>query len=157
MSYVGGDKAEADETLINCIPYKEVNGYVARDLQDTLIVGIAADGVNNATEYQDSICTTPQNVDDPNVYTDIVGKSYEVTCKKTLGKTTNLPPTAADSLAGCLTYCSIFDTCKGAIFTGDGPPKDPPAPQTNCQPFAAVDESSATANDNAAYGVLQVT
>ena len=153
VSYIGGDKNEANQAFANCQPYTNVRGYIV-DQTANLVVGVGSDGYSNATDYQQDICVTPQNSNNPDTYTDIVGNQYALSCGATLTKVTNLQATAQDTLSACLTYCSILDGCEGAIFTGPGAPTD--ATVTNCQAFKAPDTSSQVTKTGVSFGVISL-
>ena len=140
----------------NCYPFSSIQGYSKHALQNTTYAAIAAYGPNSAAngddvsaDYQDDICADA-DYGDQSTYTNIYGVSYYIRCGYGFSSSTNLVAMAADTLLACLSYCTLYDTCVGVTFSGNGPPA---AGQTNCQPVSAY--GTDLANPNLAYAVTQ--
>ena len=141
----------------NCYQYSSVLGYTEHALSNTSYAALsvygpntAANGDNVATDYQDDLCTDP-NYGDQSTYTNIYGVSYLIRCNYGFSSATNLVGMASDSLLSCLSYCTLYSTCVGVIFSGPNGP--PPVGQINCQPLSA--HGSDQAMTNVAYAAVQ--
>ncbi|KAL9132214.1 MAG: hypothetical protein Q9217_000018 [Psora testacea] len=147
VTYADGNNGNP-ATNTNCYPYSTFRYYSSQALQNALYVAIPAAGPNNATEFQDNLCTDP-NYGDDSIFTDVFGNQYLIGCGKNLDGS-QLACMATDSLEACADYCSLYDGCVAATFTGSGPPGPD---QCNCNPLSTTGTSSVSLN--VAYAIRQ--
>ncbi|KAL8799428.1 MAG: hypothetical protein Q9182_005913 [Xanthomendoza sp. 2 TL-2023] len=112
VTYPGGGSDNTNPQSISCYPYNIFTEFTSGAVP-TLV---AARPLNVSTgNYfnQDTLCPGYDN----ETYTDYYGRVYEVRCDHAYGGGTNLAPTITKSLEGCLSFCSIYNTCVGVTFT----------------------------------------
>ena len=144
------DATNDEQTNENCFPYSKVTGLSDQDLVKDLYAAVAVEGPNNATEYQENLCTDP-NYGDGSTYTNVYADTFDISCGKTLTVGVQLAPLASDSLLGCLSYCSLYPGCVAVVFFGDGPP---PPNTRNCYPYKTFVAASIQTNSTASIAIL---
>lgn len=141
----------------NCNPKWSFDGYTTSAV-DGFYSGVNVNGPSPGTLENQNLCTTDNNQGasyDGDTYYDDFGIAWNIGCNDVLA----IPPTAAlsstvtDTLATCLDYCSVYDSCDVVNWTGphtNGTSDDP-----NC--FPASSNGTAGAADSApgsAYALL---
>ena len=113
----------------NCVPYSSVSGfYTQPTISSSFFAALAVNGSNEAADFQNDLCTDPFYGDGSDYY-DIYGTQYKIGCGYKFTGTTNLVGMRADTLQACLSYCTLYLTCSGVVFT-------PPGSDVNCQPVS---------------------
>lgn len=116
----------------NCLPYNTFIGYA--EGPPRLISGVSINGpvVN---EFANRIlCPALDN----QTVTDPFGDSYLVGCNKNLSGTADIAPIVLKTLAACLLYCSLDDSCSAVTFTGYPPPATGAGVSYNCFPRSST-------------------
>ncbi|KAL9104520.1 MAG: hypothetical protein Q9163_000551 [Psora crenata] len=140
VTYADGNNANP-ATNTNCYPYSKFRNYSSQALQNALYVAVPAAGPNNATDFQDNLCTDTA-YGDGSTYIGVFGTAFQIGCGKNLDGS-QLACMATDTLEACADYCSLYDGCVAVTFTGNGPPGPN---QCNCNPLSTVGTSSISLN-----------
>ncbi|KAF6227481.1 hypothetical protein HO133_008925 [Letharia lupina] len=133
----------------NCYPKWSFGGYAASTV-DGLYSGVNVNGPSPGTLEDQNLCTTnnTQGVSyDNQAYYDDYGNAWTIGCDNTLAipGSAALSSTVTDTLASCVDYCGVYDSCEMVNWTGphiNGTANDP-----NC--FPASSNGTAGAADSA--------
>lgn len=148
--------AGAEEPLTaNCMPYTIFESY---NLSASKLVysGVNIHGPSTAEEFKEELCESQNGT----IYgPDTFGTCYSLGCgystagSQPNGSGNDLFATDVTTLLGCLTYCSIFDTCVAVDWTGpntfgdDGAPNCYPKIETEVSIVAATSTQYASATE----------
>ncbi|KAI4249755.1 MAG: hypothetical protein L6R40_000544 [Gallowayella cf. fulva] len=111
-TYGGGGVDNPNVNSINCYPYNVFTSFQSGAVP-TLVAARPLNGSTGNYFNQEQLCPTYDN----ETYIDALNRVYEVRCDHAYGGGTNLASTITKSLEGCLTFCSIYNTCVGVTFT----------------------------------------
>lgn len=106
-----------DARNTNCYPYTTFRFYSATATNPVLYSGVSTKGPTNNPEVNGDLCPTYNT----KMYKDYFNATYTIGCDYTFGGQTqsDLLSTQTPSLMACLTYCTLYNTCIGAVFKGD--------------------------------------
>lgn len=119
----------------NCYPYSTFRFYSTHG-PDGVFSGVPVSGQKSSgAGFNDALCPSKNQ----STFMDYFGNTYNIGCDQNIdgGGTSggqDLLATVASSLEGCLTYCSTYDTCVGADWTGTVTNGN----QANCYPKFGV-------------------
>jgi len=127
-------------TSSNCYPYASFASY-SYTSEVTLYSGIPVNGPSTGSNYNDVLCPQYNGTQ----YVDTFGKTYNISCGFNYGGS-DLYATVTNTLEGCLTYCTTYNTCVGVDWSG-------PVSGTgaNCYPKSAL--TTVTVQDQTQYAV----
>ena len=102
----------------NCYPYSSFRFYSTQG-PGGLFSGVPVNGPTTGAGVNNDLC--PQY--NGSTFVDRFGNTYNIGCDQNIdgGGTTggqDLYATVANTLEGCLTYCSTYNTCVGVDWTG---------------------------------------
>lgn len=100
----------------NCYPVRQFNGYQYGGQGNTILSGVPIDGPIDGSNTPNDICAEGYN---GTTYTDFFGCQYDIGCGFNLDGN-DLVGTATANFQACVLYCSIYATCEGVTFVGDG-------------------------------------
>lgn len=118
VTYLDG----AAQTDANCFPYSSFIGYSSGPAG--VYSGVPKNGTSDgAVQATPNLCAPDPNGYNQSVYSDYFGNDYFIGCDQNVAGAgppggQDLKATVADTLLGCLTYCSIYNGCVGVDFTG---------------------------------------
>ena len=96
----------------NCYPYSSFRYYSTAGPAG-LFSGVPVNGPTTGGGVNNQLC--PQ--DNQTTFPDRFGNTYNIGCDQTITGS-DLYATVADTLEGCLTYCSTYNTCVAVTWTG---------------------------------------
>ena len=142
--------------LSNCYPKWTFGGYTP-SAADGVYSGVNVNGASPGTLENQDLCTSNNNQGasfNGDTYYDDYGSAWTIGCDSTLAITdaAALATTVTDTLAGCVDYCSRYDSCDMVNWTGphvNGTLDDP-----NCFPASVIGLAGAA---NSAIGAGYAT
>lgn len=142
--------------LSNCYPKWTFVGYTP-SAADGVYSGVNVNGASPGNLENQNLCTSDNNQGasfDGDTYYDDYGSAWTIGCDGTLAITgaAALSSTVTDTLAGCVDYCSRYDSCDMVNWTGphvNGTLDDP-----NCFPASVIGVAGAA---NSAVGAGYAT
>ncbi|KAL8830064.1 MAG: hypothetical protein Q9170_005907 [Blastenia crenularia] len=138
-----------DNTQSNCYPYTDFNYYSQEANTQNLLSARVYNGTTNA-QFANSVTLCPSS--NGQQFTDPIGKTYIIECDRTFnGGTANLFAAVTYTLEACLAYCSLYNTCVGATFTGYNA-NDPR--NVNCHPYSSVVTNVFTVQSGTSMGYI---
>jgi len=110
-------------------------------------------GPSTGADFSQNLCSFSNSYNGMN-FTDETGSTYFIGCNQNLPGPTgatgaDLKPYEAGTLLGCMTYCSLYQTCVGVDYSGYNAAQN----QVNCYPKNAV--GTAVAAQGTSYAQLQ--
>ena len=151
------DPPDTPKDISNCYPKWNFNGYRTSGV-DGLYSGVNVNGASPGTLENQDLCTsnnTQAASYDGITYYDDFGTPWTIGCDATLviSNAAALFPTITDTLASCVDYCSIYQSCEMVNWTGphtNGTLNDP-----NCFPASSIGKAGATGSaSGSAYAKL---
>ena len=120
----------------NCFPKWSFDGYVSSSI-DGLYSAVNVNGPSPGTIEDQNLCTANNTQGasyNGSAYYDDFGTSWTIGCDGLLAVpgSTALFPTITDTLASCIDYCSIYDTCE--VVNWIGPHTNGTTDDPNCFP-----------------------
>ena len=116
------DPPTVPDNSSNCFPKWSFDGYVSSGI-DGLYSAVNVNGASPGTIENQDLCTA-DNIQGSSysgsAYYDDFGTSWTIGCDSLLAvpSSTALFSTITDTLASCIDYCSIYDTCEMVNWTG---------------------------------------
>ena len=153
------DPASPPQNSSNCYPKWDFGGYNASST-DGVYSGVNVNGPSPGTLENQNLCTTDNYQDssyDGQTYYDDFGLAWAIGCNNTVAIASSeaLYPTVTDTLASCIDYCSVYDSCEAVNWLGshtNGTTNDP-----NCFPASSNGTAGATGSaPGFGYAVLVV-
>ncbi len=151
------DPPDAPNNSSNCFPKWSFNGYTTA-VADGVYSGVNVNGPSPGTLEDQNLCTannTQGESYDGTTYYDDFGTAWTIGCDKTLpiSAAAVLSNTVTDTLASCVDYCSVYDSCQMVNWAGPharGTLDDP-----NCFPASLAGTAGAPGSaTGSAYAVL---
>ena len=139
------DPPDSPKDVSNCYPKWSFGGYQSSGVQG-LYSGVNVNGASPGTLENQNLCTTNNEQGasyDGITYYDDFGTAWTVGCDTTLAipNAVALFATITDTLASCVDYCSIYESCDMVNWTG--PHTNGTLNQPNCFPASAIGEAGA--------------
>ena len=139
------DPPDIPKAVSNCYPKWSFDGYQASGVKG-LYSGVNVNGASPGTLEIQNLCTMDNQQGasyDGITYYDDFGTAWTIGCDTTLSipNAVALFATITDTLASCVDYCSIYESCDMVNWTGphiNGTLNDP-----NCFPASAIGEAGA--------------
>lgn len=149
VTYQDGNNAANDNA--NCYPYYSFTGYSTGG-PSNVYSGVAIDGASIGAVGSEDLCgegsaSLNQNVFGPDTF----GTCYYIGYGQYLTPKPTLFATDMTSLEGCLTYCTIYDTCVAVDWLG--PHTQGVRDVANCIPMAGMGSVSPEAPSTYQYAV----
>jgi len=132
-------RESTSSTSATCNPYASFTSY-SYSAEVTLYSGIPVNGPTTGASFNNVLCPQYNGTQ----YLDALGKTYNIGCGQIYGGS-DLYATVTNTLNGCLTYCTTYNTCIGVDWTG------PPGIGANCYPKDAL--TTVTIQDQSQYAV----
>ena len=132
----------------NCYPYSQVTS-LGGEAPSGVFAGIPVNGPTTSQVGQSILCPNSNG----QTYTDVFAGTYTIGCGSNLAGT-DLYATQTNTLLGCLTYCTTYDTCKGVAFVGTEGGALPPDQTPNCFPKSTI--GATTAQPGAFYAIRAI-
>ena len=134
------DPPDTPKDVSNCYPKWSFGGYQASGVQG-LYSGVNVNGASPGTLEIQDLCTTDNEQGasyDGITYYDDFGTAWTIGCDTTLAipNAVALFATITDTLASCVDYCSIYQSCDMVSWTG--PHTNGTLNQPNCFPASAI-------------------
>ena len=151
------DPASPPQNSSNCYPKWDFDGYTASST-DGVYSGVNVNGPSPGTLENQDLCTTNNEQDssyDGQTYYDDYGQAWTIGCNDTVAIASSeaLYPTVTDTLASCVDYCSVYDSCDALNWLGthtNGTTNDP-----NCFPASSNGTAGAAGSaPGSGYAVL---
>ena len=139
------DPPDSPKDVSNCYPKWTSGGYQPSGVQG-LYSGVNVNGASPGTLENQNLCTTNNEQGasyDGITYYDDFGTAWTIGCDTTLAipNAVALFATITDTLASCVDYCSIYESCDMVNWTG--PHTNGTLNQPNCFPASAIGEAGA--------------
>ena len=139
------DPPDTPKDVSNCYPKWGFGGYAASGVHG-LYSGVNVNGASPGTLEIQNLCTSNNEQGasyDGITYYDDFGTAWTIGCNTTLAipDAVALFPTITDTLASCIDYCSIYESCDMVNWTG--PHTNGTLNQPNCFPASAIGQAGA--------------
>ena len=139
------DPPDSPKDVSNCYPKWSFGGYQSSGVQGWYS-GVNVNGASPGTLEIQNLCTTNNSQGasyDGITYYDDFGTAWTIGCDTTLAipSTVALFATITDTLASCVDYCSIYESCDMVNWTG--PHTNGTLNQPNCFPASAIGQAGA--------------
>ena len=139
------DPSDIPKNVSNCHPKWSFGGYEASDVNG-LYSGVNVNGASPGTLEIQNLCTTDNEQGasyDGITYYDDFGTAWTIGCGTTLAipNAAALFDTITDTLASCVDYCSVYESCDMVNWTG--PHTNGTLNQPNCFPASAIGQAGA--------------
>ena len=133
------DPASPPQNSSNCYPKWDFSGYTTSST-DGLYSPVNVNGPSTGTLESQNLCTSDNDQDssyDGQTYYDDYAQAWTIGCNNTvaIASSAALYPTVTDTLASCVDYCSIYESCDAVNWLGphtNGTTNDP-----NCFPASS--------------------
>ena len=134
------DPPDTPKDISNCYPKWNFGGYQISAV-DGLYSGVDVNGASPGTLENQNLCTTDNTQGTSYAeltYYDDFGTAWTIGCDTSLAisNVAALFPTVTDTLASCVDYCSVYDSCEMVNWTGLH--TNGTVDQPNCFPASTV-------------------